>query len=567
MPGITIPSYGSTRELPSAPRALPSVRQTAAPDAAALGGNARAQTDFVGAGLRLAGDDLARVGLEMQRKEDTRVLFERETLLKDELRKRQADWSTRKGEAAVGLVDEVDRFYTEDASKFAEGLNDRQRKVWNETLNKHRGHSLDSASVWEARERAGALEDAATASIVGSINFAVDNAANDNAIATAAADIDSRVQVLGQLNGWSHERTQIERLNYQSRLHQQVIARLVDENPNAAAEYLAKHENSIDPVVLTKLRKGAEAATATARAQSFADVVMAAGMSEADAIAKARAELSGEDEVRAVAEIKTRHAELAAARERQQKNAADEAYQHYARTGSLNSIPPSVWAEMDGRDALNLRNFAEARLDRARARASNDPERKAKVQEQERIAYARLADKLAEDPVGFAEIDLVEEGAGLSDGQFKYFQDAQSKIRAGNYTEGPVDVATKRAYRELGIDGSSKQARKAQAEFLAAKQKVEADFAAKNGRAPTAKESAELVDSLVIEGTVPGMLWGRNETRRFEAVNEGKAGEFQPSAPTPVGRSAAPVVVTTKEQAQALPKGARFTYQGKEYVR
>ncbi len=556
MPGIVIPTYDNTRELPSAPRALPSVRQTAAPTADQLGGNSRVATDYVGAGLRSAGDAVAQVALEMQRKDDTRVLFERETLFKNELRKRQADWATRKGDNAVGLTDEVDRWYVDEASKFAEGLNPRQRAVWDQTVAKHRGHSLDSASVYEARERASALEDAATASIVGSINFAVDNASNDDAISTAAADIDSRVQVLGRLSGWSHERTQIERQNAQSKLHSQVIARLVDENPDAAAAYLQKHEHEIDPVVLTKLRKGTEAATATARAQSFADVAMAAGLSEADAIAKARAELSGEDEVRAVAEIKTRHGEIAAARERQQKSAADAAYQQYARTGNLNAIPPSVWAELDGRDAINLRNFAEARLDRARARQSNDPERKAAVQEQERVTYARLADKLHSDPVGFADVDLVAEGAGLSDSQYKYFADKQAEVRSGKVPDGPVDNAVKRAYAELGIGGPSEKSRKAQADFISAHQKAVAEFTQKTGRAPTPKESAEIVDSLVVEGTIEdgGFLWFDKQGRRWEAVNKGQT--FTPNAPA-VG---APVRVANQAQYDALPKGTRYVH-------
>lgn len=570
MAGFQIPQYTQQRDLPSAPNALPSVRQTAAPSAAQLGGNARSPNDYIGAGLRSAGEDFARVGAVMQEREDARVLFERETLLKNDLRQRQADWSTRKGANAIGVTDEVAKYYDEASSKYGDGLNPRQREIFAQVVERHRGHSLDSYSAHEARERSASLEESAQASIVGSVNFAVDNAENPDAISTAAADIDSRVQVMGQLNGWSHERTQIERQNYQSKMHAQVIARLADTDPDAAAEYLDTHADSIDPVVVTKLRKATEAATATARAQGFADEVMAAGMSEADALAEARKRFSGEDEQRAVAEIKTRHTEIGAARERAQRAAADEAYAHLAR-GGINSVPPSLWSQMDGRDQLNMREFAEKRAERVANRHSKDPAVREATREQERISYQRLREQAEENPEAFANVDLVAEGAGLADSDYNRLRTVQEEIRKGTY-KSAADVAWKGAIADLGIGGSKDSALKERTKLRNAYDAEVARFRDDRGREPTQAERAELIDGLVMSGSVPGMIWGTNEVRRYEAVNAGKAGEFTPNAsadraPAAAGRSANPVTVINKAEAEALPKGTRFVYNGKEYTR
>lgn len=561
---ISIPTYDSTRTLPAAPNSLPSVRQTAAPTADQLGGNARTPTDYVGAGMQHAGRDFMEVGLRMQEKEDADAVMRAEVLLKDRAREAQTDWGSRRGVNAKGVTQEAGEWYYREGSKIAGTLNDRQKRVFGQTLERMRAQSLDSVSRHEVNERNTALAESAEASIVGSIMFAVENSDVPEAPGIAGAEIDNRVSMLAQSLGWSPERTHIERVKYQTQLHGQIINRLMVDNPDAAEEYLKRNEGNIDPTVVSKLRKGVEASTSVRRAQSFADGVMAAGMSEADAIAKARADLSGDDEVRAVSEIKTRFAEQAAARERAQKAAADAAYQHYAQSGSINAIPPDVWASMDGRDQINLRNFHDQRIERANARRSNDPARKAAIEEQERVTYARLADKLAEDPKGFADVDLVAEGAGLSDSQYKYFADKQASIRAGVYVEGPVDQATKRAYKEIGIDGTSKDARKAQAAFLQAMQKVEADFTAKNGRAPTAKEKAELVDGLIVEGTVEdgGWLYFDKSGRRYEA--EAKGQKFTPNERP---KQSAPVAVTSRAEVEALPKGTRFRYGGKTYVR
>lgn len=559
---FAVPRYTQARELPAAPNQLPSVRQTAAPTADQLGANARPAKDWVGAGMTSASRDLFAIGMAMQEKEDADRIMRAEVLLKDAARAKQAEWAQRRGVNAAGVTAEASEWYSTEAAKIGDTLPERVRNVYRQSVERMRGVTLDAVSRHEVSERNASLAESAEASIVGSIGFAVENADNPEAPGIAAGEIDKRVTMLAATLGWAPERTAIERQKYASQLHSQVIARLVENDPEAAEKYLARHEGAIDPTVVTRLRKGVEASTATRRAQSFADQAMAAGLSEAEAIALAREKLSGEDEVRAVAEVKTRHSEQAAAREHAQRNAADAAYQAYAQTSSLNAIPPSVWAAMDGRDQINLKNFHEQRMERIKARNSRDPAVREATREQERITYQRLREQAEERPEEFAQVDLVAEGAGLADSDYQRLRTAQEAIRRGEF-KGAADVAWKRAVGELGIGGSSEKALKERTKLRNAYDVEVNRFRAERGREPTQSERAELIDGLIVSGTVPGAIFGRNDAKRYEAINKGARKEWRPS--DRVAEDTAPKTgreslarPRTKAERDALPAGTRY---------
>lgn len=559
---VAVPRYNQARELPAAPNQLPSVRQTAAPTADQLGANAQPTKDWIGAGMTSAGRDLFAIGMAMQEKDDADQIMRAEVLLKDAARAKHAEWAQRRGVNATGLTQEAAEWYSTEAAKIGDTLPERVRGVYRQSVERMRGVALDAVSRHEVGERNASLAESAEASIVGSIGFAVENADNPEAPGIAAGEIDKRVTMLAQTLGWTPERTAIERQKYASQLHTRVIDRLVENDPEAAEKYLARHEGSIDPVVVTRLRKGVEASTATRRAQSFADQAMAAGLSEAEAIALAREKLSGEDEIRAVAEVKTRHAEQSAARERAQRDAADAAYAAYAQSNSLNAIPPSVWAAMDGRDQINLKSFHGQRMERIKARNSRDPAVREAAREQERISYQRLREMAEERPEEFAQVDLIAEGAGLSDSDYGKLRTAQEAIRRGEF-KGAADVAWKRAVGELGIGGSSERALKERTKLRNAYDAEVNRFRAERGREPTQSERAELIDGLIVSGTVPGVIYGRNDAKRYEAINRGAGKEWRPS--DQVADDTAPKTQReslprpqTKAERDALPAGTRY---------
>ncbi|MCL4182449.1 MAG: hypothetical protein KJ011_03280 [Burkholderiaceae bacterium] len=569
---IKVPTYSTTRELPSAANALPSVRQTAAPTADQLGGNARVPTDYVGAGMKSAGADLMNVGLEMREQDDFTAVMHAETILKDRAREKSVEWQSRRGVNANGVTEEVAGWYRDEAVKAGEGLNDRQRRIFDQTTAKLRESSLNSVSVHEQRERESATVDAAQASIVGSVNFAVENANDPGASTIAQNDIIARVNAVGLTLGWSPERADYERRKHVSQLHAQVIGRIAVDSPERAEEYLAKHEQMMDPVAVTKLREGLKHTTATRRAQSFADDVVASGLSESEALARAREQFHGENEKAAVAEVKMRYQERRAATEQVQREARDTAWDAYAHGNSLGSVPTAVWEQMDGKDVVSLREYAAARAERIAKRNSRDPAVRAEVEEQERIGFERLRTMAEETPEEFAKVDLVAEGKHLSDADFRKLREVQQAIRGGKYVT-TSDRAWSGAVKELGIGGSGSKAVKERTELRAAYDAALRSWRiAHEGKEPTEIDRAAIIDSLIVNGTVPGMLWGSNEERRYEAINAGRAEKWKPNAD--VGEDRAPQEFGTgsgrgpaqlphpRTQADydALPKGARYVH-------
>lgn len=518
--GVKIPTY-EPQVRPAGPKNPPSPYMRAAPSAADLGANARAPVNAIGAGLRSAGDDFAEVGARMQAQDDLIAIANAETILKDRARTQSVEWSSRKGTNATGVTREVADWYRDEAPKAAEGLNERQRRVFDQTTAKLRDASLNSLSMHEAREHAAATVDAAQSSIVGSIDFATENANDQQAVADAQADIISRVNAIGLTMGWSPERADVERRKHVGQLHAQVVGRIAVDSPERAQAYLDANEQFLDPLTATKLREGLKHTNAMRSAQSFADQVVAAGLSESDALAAARERFHGENERAAVAEVKMRFAEKRGAIEHAQREARDTAWDHYARAGSLGAIPADVVQMMDGRDLVNLREYAAARAERIANRNSRDPVVRAETEEQERTSYERLRTQAEEHPEEFARVDLVAEGRGLADSDFRKLREVQQAIRSGKFTSA-ADRAWSTATRELGIGGSSTTAVEERANLRRAYDSEVARFRIDNGREPNQVERAALIDALIVQGSTPGRIWGTNEARRYEAINAGR---------------------------------------------
>ena len=158
-----VPTYTGTRELPASPNQLPSVRMTAAPTADQLGANQRAPVDYIGKGLRDASDEAVRIQIERQAREDADMVFRAETMARDRIRKQTADWSARRGVQSWGVTDEADRWYDDNLSDIREGLNERQRRAFDQSVARMRGATLDRLSVHEATERRASLDESASA--------------------------------------------------------------------------------------------------------------------------------------------------------------------------------------------------------------------------------------------------------------------------------------------------------------------------------------------------------------------------------------------------------------------
>ena len=405
---ITVPTYRSTRELPAAPNQLPSVRQSAAPTAAQLGANARPTGGLVGEGMKSAGADLMKVGLDMQAREDADMIFRAEVLLKEKLRGESEKWSSRRGVQAWNVTKDATSWFDSEAVKAGEGLNPRQRVAFDQTLARMRGISLDRIAAHEANERRSSLDESAQANVVGSINFAIENADNPEAIRSSREEVVRNVNVRAGINGWTPERRALEVEKSLTAMHKQVAYSMMERDPEAAQRYLDAHKEEISPSERREIGEKLESTSRLARVQSFADEHGPdSGLTKEQATAKAREKFSGDDERVAVAEIRMRFAEKDQAKKDAQEKALEQAYTERGPTGGVSRISKATWALLDAENKRKLIEQDEARAARIESRAAaresrqytqGQREQRGKSMENWSAFRERLADRDAVPP-------------------------------------------------------------------------------------------------------------------------------------------------------------------------
>lgn len=531
-------------------RALPGTRQSSVASPSLFNAAADQQV-AMGKGLMQAGEQVNAIAVKMQERENADLLFRTETALKDEYLKHEAGVRERKGQNAWGVTTETEQWFAEQEKKHSDALgNDVQRNLFKQQVTRLRQSAMGSISQYESGERRRSIEESAQASIVGSINMAAARAAEglvssganpggatitqdengnpvatapgvtvgDNPIAGIKSDILKRVQVIAQLNGWAPERRALEEEKHLTNLHKQVIQAIVDKNPAQAREYFEANKAEIAGSEHDGIGKFLKTGALKTVAQEAADAVTALGMSEAEAVDHIRKNYSGDEEAAAVAEVKTRFAEVQGARERMQRDASDTAWGIYARTGRVNSIPASVLASLDGRDLAALKDHARIRAERAAGGGTVKTDFG---------TYYDLRQMAVSDPEGFAKVDLRRYTGKLSGSDLEEF----AKLQTGKPQE-VKDAATlsqqlSTTYNTLGW-GSSKREQKgafdrAVTDAINAEQKL-------RGKSLNYDERQAIIDRMAIEGDVNGM-WPGGGRRYYEVQGKPEAAKFAPEIP------------------------------------
>lgn len=564
---ITVPTYNRTRELPSAPNQLPSVRQTAAPSAAQLGAHARPTEDAIGAGMTSAGPDLMRVGLDMQAREDADSIFRAETVLKDRVRVESEKWSNRRGVQAWDVTKDAASWWDTEAVKAGEGLNERQRIAFDQTLAKMRGISLDRIAGHEANERRSSLDESAQANVVGSINFAIENADNPEAIRSSREEVVRNVNVRAGINGWTPERRALEIEKSLTAMHKQVAYSIMARDPEAAQKYLDAHKEEVSPAERREIGEKLESTTRLAKVQSFADEHgPESGLTKEEAVAKAREKFSGDDERVAVAEIKLRYAEKDQAKKDAQEKALDQAYAERGPLGSVARISPATWALLDADNKRKLIEQDEARAARVESRAAARENRAYTKEMREQRGrslekWSELRERLSDREGIPPTADEIRESHGKGELTDSHAADLLRYIDRNTTAAEKVDGTSYKSATAGMISGMKLNKRETAAFNEAVHAEVLADQRVK-GRPLSVVEIREIADRLAVEGVVEdGGFLGifDDKKRRFELLDDEKD-RWRPGAPK------GSTLVAPKQRAASAPQETK-TVKGKVYVK
>lgn len=555
-----VPIYRSNAN-PVSANQLPSVRQTAAPSATDLGGNAQAVDNGLGRGLMQAGGAAMQIVAAEQEHRALQEVMNADLVASRGLNQYVLETRSKQGADAWGITDKAPREIDAILTKAREGLTtDFARQQFDARIAQRHVSALNSVAAWEQEEG----RRTSAASLKASSATAIDDAATNYADPAALADARKRllkgVDAEAVYEGWTPEVATVERAQRLSVMHSGVIGAMVSNgSTDAAAKYLEQHSSELTADHRTRLTATLRTTKDVESAQRFADKAMASGMSELDAIAKARKELSGEAEERAVKEIKQRFVERSAAVERQQRDAADVAAQHYAR-GGLSAIPPAVWESLDGSrqmffkdkadsDAYRIETRAAARAGRAAAEESRAYTRaqRERIEAADRT-YDDLLTMRATDPDAFASMDLrtVNDFGKLTDSQRKDMAESQAKLRdpAAASNIKAIDAAIEHGAKAIGATGKKASSVELRGQLETYVKQQVADFAADKKRAPTAAELRAIVDNGLVKGDIVKNWRPDSSGYRFQAGERA----FEPNLPR----------VRDDAEYSRLPRGARY---------
>lgn len=529
----TVPTY-STAQVEE--RALPGVRQSSVASPSLFAGNA-GQLQQVGQGLSNLGEGVENVARQMQERENADMIFRAETALKDDYLKFEQQVRQRKGVAAWGVLPDTEKFFADQGKVHSEMLqNDTQRRLFGQTLARMRVSAMGAAAEYESGERRRSMEESAKASITSSINLAAANApamvptpgkttmtkdaeGNDVPVVEVGRDpingikqdILKRVQVMSDLNGWAPERREAEEQLHLTNLHKQVIQNLVDKNPAGARAYYNANKAEINGAEHDSIDKVLRVGGLRETAQGFADTAVSSGMSQANALAEARKKYSGEEEVAVVQEVNARYGEAIQLREQGQKTAADAAWKLYASTGSVSSVPSSLFASMDGRDVEALRTHALNRA--AGVGTKTDP-----------TIYLELRQQMRDDPNGFRKTDLRKLINYLSPSDFQEFAKLQTDpIKHADAATLTEQLSVTHSQMKWGNGDKAKKGAfdKAVNDAINVEQQ-------RQGKQLDYNQRQQIIDKMLIQGEVDGSGWFSDAKTFYEVAGTADAAKFAP---------------------------------------
>lgn len=503
-----VPTYDETQV---APAPLPNVGVQAQ----------RSQLQDVGVGLNQAAQGLGAVVEQQQHQRDADQLFRAETSLKDSYRQYESTLQERRGQNAWGVTNDVSKWWDTNVDANSKQLeNDTQRRLFAVSAGNLRQQSLDSASKFEQQERHVSLEESAKSSITSSINLAAASTDNPQALAGAKEDVLKRIQVLSDLNGWTPERRKAEESQQLTNLHSQVIQALVDTNPEGARAYLDANKAEINGSNLDAIDKLVRTGAIRGQAQTATEALIAEGGSRTETLTKARKLYKDELEDEVVQRIHTRFAEQDAIREHAEKQTADQAWDLFARVGSVSKLPTSLVQSLDGRTLTALKHEEEMAITREQTRTDWP-------------TYYDLKQMATQQPADFTKLDLRQYKNKLGSTEFKGLADLQATVAKGDSSHevATLEQQLARSHDLLGWKPSDKEKR---GQFDSATyQAIAAEQKNAGGKKMSFDDRQKVIDRLMVDGeVVSGHWYSPDHSRKFyQVAGTEDAAKFVPTIP------------------------------------
>lgn len=501
-----VPTYDQSQVQP---QALPSARQQSVASPS-LFGERSAQITQLGTALTQAGADFLSLETAAQERDN----LEKTQAAEAEYKRRMLDYQVQAqqneiGAAAEGATKRFGEWHDKQIEEISRGLgNDAQRKVFSRIATTTGLAGRHEIATFEVSEKSKAGVAAYEASVANNINL--------GAIALTPESREYyRTRVENDTRAFAATRKMGEDVSQRlldmklAEYHAHVIQNIVNKgDPLGAEAYFTANKGEILDV---KLRESVEAVlkagTVKEVAQRTATKLIADGVDEKAGLAKIRGTLHGDEQEAAVIEWQGRWARDAAARERDQSTAADDAYGIYAKTGRMSAIPAGVIARLDGKVFLALKRDAQG------LHTETDWDKWYALRQQ---AYA--------DPEGFSKRDLRKDFYYLGVAERKEIVAMQKAGLSEIKDSATLDTQLSSMHNELGWGTGDMEKKGA---FDRKTREAVRLRETQAGRKLDETERQKIIDRMVLEER----RWFGANKRYYEVAGTTKEATFTPIVP------------------------------------
>jgi hypothetical protein len=512
----------------SAPVRVPYQSAGAATEAAFGGLQARGLQQ---AGQQIAGlgDDAAAIALKDQAEDNERETKNKETEYRAQLRELTADYFDSKSNNTVNTREAVEAAVRKARQNFLDGTeNARVKEMFGRVAAVHEEAYLGKIDGHYRDQRNVANDEASTARIGQSIDEVAAFPTDPTVIMRARATIEAEVRSRAERNGWELDVADAKREEELTAMHSTAIGALLESDPMAARAYYLKHKGEIDGTARPGIEKSLEAGELRQQSQQAADDIMARGLDERAALAEARKIKDPKLRDEVVQRVTSRYAENERIRNREDRQRTDSVWSHVLGGGSIDDLPVSTIAAMDGTTVSAMQAFERRRASEGRGFAdASDP-----------AAYNEIHWLYMDDKVGFAELDLSKYIGKLNESDYQYWLGVQRSVdrkaeseqaKAASYTL--ADRVAKEYMNAAGIDYGStagkKDAARAQKVLSMIRQTVD-NFHAE-GKKPTRVDIEQRLNEMFIVGDLSETGFGdlfSTDRYAFEVAGTVDEGRF-----------------------------------------
>lgn len=500
--------------------ALPSLRRTeTGVDTRTDVIEAQQKADF-GRALTSAGQTFGAIVQKEQEHRNLSLIAKAETQLGEEILNFENSAKERQGWNAEGLYKDTTDWWDKAASRHMDSLeNDAQRRTFSQIVQQKRLGSLSRMSQHQRAQLSSATESTLKASIGNAINDAASNAGDPESVDTALQEIERKSYALASYNGWDAEQRGAFLGQQRTTAHKKVIETLIQSDAEIAKEYYDIHEDEIDGVARPAILKQLETGTLREKSQRAADGIMGMGLSETEALKRARKDYEGDLRDEVVRRVSNQYSDAKNALHQDRLEAGSEAYKIIAEGGTYDDLPPALLNRLDGKTQLALKSTAAKQEGGAR--------------------YWELREMAEINPQAFAQHNLYGDFGDLAQSEREELAKMWFKARKG---PAPSDIVTGRSKWQIVQQGAAhaglnpKEANEDNSAGERLRQyyrRVDDEIAQwqfDNGKKPGAREIEDIVNRLAIKVT---------EEQSFLGLDY-----LNPDDVTPAGRLDVPGVPT-----------------------